>query len=51
MTKFKVISQKPLKNWIFGQNGQFLTVFGQILPNFEFFTKIRLEHFFTLPKP
>ena len=51
MTKFKVISQKPLKNWIFVKNGHFLTVFGQKWPIFEFFSKIRLEHFFTLPKP
>ena len=51
MTKFKVISQKPSKNWIFGQNGHFLTVFGQIWQIFEFFSKIRLEHFFTFPKP
>ena len=51
MTKFKVISQKPSKNWIFGQNGNFLTVFGQKWPIFEFFSKIRLEHFFTFPKP
>ena len=51
MTKFKVISQKPSKNWIFGQNGHFLTVFGQKWPIFEFFSKIRLEHFFTFPKP
>ena len=41
MTKIKVISQKPSKNWIFGKNDHFLTVF----------SKIRLEHFFTLPKP
>ena len=51
MTKFEVISQKPSKNWIFGQNGNFLTVFGQKWPIFEFFSKIRLEHFFTFPKP
>ena len=51
MTKFKVISQKPSKNWIFGQNGHFLAVFGQKWPIFEFFSKIRLEHFFTFPKP
>ena len=51
MTKIKVISQKPSKNWIFGKNGHFLTVFGQKWPIFEFFSKIRLEHFFTLPKP
>ena len=29
MTTFEVISQKPSKNWIFGQNGHFLTIFGQ----------------------
>ena len=51
MTKFEVISQKPSKNRIFGKNGHFLTVFGQKWPIFEFFSKIRLEHFFTLPKP
>ena len=51
MTKTEVISQKPSKNWIFGKNGHFLTVFGQKCPIFEFFSKIRLEHFFTLPKP
>ena len=51
MTKFKVISQKPSKNWIFGENAYFLTVFGQKWPIFEFFSKIRLKHFFTLPKP
>ena len=51
MTKIEVISQKPSKNWIFGKNGHFLTVFGQKWPIFEFFSKIRLEHFFTLPKP
>ena len=28
-----------------------MTVFGQKRPIFEFFPKIRLEHFFTLPKP
>ena len=51
MTKIEVISQKPSKNWIFGKNGHFLTVFGQKWPIFDFFSKIRLEHFFTLPKP
>ena len=50
MTKIEVISQKPKKNWIFGKNGHFLTVYGQKWPIFEFFSKIRLEHFFTLPK-
>ena len=50
MSKFKVISQKPSKNWIFGQNGHFLTVFGQKWPIFEFFSKIRYEHFFYIPK-
>ena len=28
MTKIEVISQKPSKNWIFGKNDHFLTVFG-----------------------
>ena len=51
MTKFDGISEKPSKKGIFGQNGHFLTVFGQKWPIFEFFSKIRLEHFFTLPKP
>ena len=51
MTKIEVISQKPSKNWIFGKNGHFLTVFGQKWPIFEFFSKIRLKHFFTFPKP
>ena len=51
MTKIEVISQKPSKNWIFGKNDHFLTVFGQKWLIFEFFSKIRLEHFFTIPKP
>jgi len=51
MTKIEVISRKPSKNWIFGKNGHFLTVFGQKRAKIEFFSKIRLEHFFTLPKP
>ena len=51
MTKIKVISQKPSKNWIFGKNGHFLTVFGPKWAKNEFFSKIRLEHFFTFPKP
>ena len=51
MTKIEAISQKPSKNWIFVKNGHFLTVFGKKWPIFEFFSKIRLEHFFTLPKP
>ena len=50
-TKIEVISQIPSKNWIFGKIGHFLTVFGQKWPIFDFFSKIRLEHFFTLPKP
>ena len=36
MTKIEVISQKPSKNWIFGKNGHFLTLFGHKFPNFEF---------------
>ena len=36
MTKIEVISQKPSKNWIFGKNGRFLTLFDQKIPNFEF---------------
>ena len=51
MTKNEVISKNPSKNCIFRKNGHFLTVFGQKWPIFEFFSKIRLEHFFTLPKP
>jgi len=34
MTKIEVISQKPSKNWIFGKNGHFLTLFGQKNPQF-----------------
>ena len=37
MTKIEVISQKLSKNWISGKNGHFLTLFGQKIPNFEFF--------------
>ena len=52
MTKFIVISQKPSKNWIFfAKMEHFMTVFGQKWPIFEFFSKIRLKHFFTFPKP
>ena len=36
MTKIEVISQNLQKNWIFGKNGHFLTLFGQKTPNFEF---------------
>ena len=36
MTKIEVIRQKPSKNWIFGKNGHFLTVFGQKILDFEF---------------
>jgi len=46
MTKIKVISQKPSKNWIFGKNGHFLTVFCQKWPIFEFFSKNLLGTFF-----
>ena len=51
MTKIEVISQKPSKNWISVKNCHFVTVFGRKWPIFEFFPKIRLEHFFTFPKP
>ena len=51
MTKFEVISEKLSKNGVFGQNGHFLAVFGQKTAKIDFFSKIRLEHFFTLPKP
>ena len=51
MTKFEIINQKPSKNYIFGQKGNFSTVFGQKWSIFEFFSKIRLEHIFTFPKP
>ena len=51
MSKFKVKNKKPSKYWIFGQSGHFLTVFGQKRAKNDFFSKIRLEHFFTLPKP
>ena len=44
MTKFKVIIQKPSKNWIFGKNGHFLTVFGQKIPNFEFSHEYHYSH-------
>ena len=50
MAKFEVISQKPSKNWIFGKNGHFLTVFGQKWQIFDFFLN-SLRTFFTLPKP
>ena len=36
MTKIEVISRKPSKDWIFCKNGNFLTFFGQKIPNFEF---------------
>ena len=36
MTKIEIISQKPSKNWIFGKNVHFLTLFGQKILNFEF---------------
>ena len=36
MTKIEVISKKPSKNWIFGKNGHFSTLFGSKKPNFEF---------------
>ena len=44
MTKIEVISQKPSKNWIFGKNGHFLTLFGQKFPNFEFFHGYHYSH-------
>ena len=42
MTKMEVISQNLKKNWIFGKNGHFLTLFGQKIPNFEFFPRVLL---------
>ena len=36
MTKIEVIGQKPSKNWIFGKNGHFLTLFGQKILNLKF---------------
>ena len=42
MTKIEVISQKPSKNWIFGKNGNFLTLFGQKNPQFRIFPRILL---------
>ena len=44
MTKIEVISQKPSKNWIFGKNGNFLTLFGKKIPNFEFFYGYHYSH-------
>ena len=38
MTKNEVISQKPSKKWIFGENGNFLTLSGQKIPNLNFST-------------
>ena len=49
MTKIKVIGQKPSKNWIFGKNGHFLTVFGPKWAKIEFFFKNPLGTFFYLP--
>ena len=42
MTKIKVISQKPPKNWIFGKNGHFLTLFDQKNPQFWIFPQVQL---------
>ena len=42
MTKIEVISQKPSKNWIFGKNGNFLTLFDQINPQFLIFPRVPL---------
>jgi len=39
MTKIKVISQKPSKNWILGKNGYFFTVFGPKWAKNELFQK------------
>ena len=50
MTKIEVISQKPSKNWIFGKNGHFLTVFGQKRAKNDFFFKNPLGTFFYTPK-
>ena len=37
MTKIEVIIRKSSKNQIFVKNGNFLVVFGQKIPNFEFY--------------
>ena len=42
MTKIEVINQKPSKNWIFGKNGHFLTLFGQKNPQFWIFLRVPL---------
>ena len=42
MTKFEVIRQKPSKNWIFGQNGHFLSLFGPKSPQFRIFPRVPL---------
>ena len=34
--EIEFISQKPSENWIFGKIGNFLTLFGQKTPSFEF---------------
>ena len=50
MTKIEVLSRKPSKNWIFGKNDHFLTVFGPKWAKMKFF-KNPLGTFFTIPKP
>ena len=42
MTKIEVIGKKPSKNWIFGKNGNFLTLFGQKYPQFRTFPWVPL---------
>ena len=42
MTKIEVISQKPLKKWISGKKGHFLTLFGQKNPTFWVFPQVPL---------
>ena len=42
MTKIEVDSQRPSKNWIFGKNGHFLTLFGQKNPQFRIFPRVPL---------
>ena len=47
MTKIEVIGQKPSKNWIFGKNGHFLTVFGPKWAKNDFFQKSAWNIFYT----
>ena len=40
MTKIEVISQKPLKNWVFGKNDHFWTIFHQKTLILNFSTQV-----------